>query len=423
MKKVICSIVTVLCCVCALGIQAGYAQERTMEQAWEEMLLKNYPEMMEKVNDAVQREDIEVWCNSQWTGNFIYYKLHYGDRAEEMCAAACESYRKKAQPDLEKGFQVYHLQRAGKKDLSQIRYALQYAKNRQFDYILNEPYWCVPCVEPAYGYNFLDMTPKMGIYLSLKLTEDAKNFLKNIPSIEKKLEEAGAEGFQNCKIVSANGRETLLYLQYSNQDYAILLTESVFESERTGLELFKAYPLTEVLEKIGKLGETSEGIPEMARMLDTKPTYEAEAESLQADGLLQGNENGLDLLKPLTRIEATTMLVRALGLEGEINPEQPSVFSDLPQNHWGTPYAMCAYEQGLTKGVSETEFAPEKRISSNEFGTLLLRSAGEDIDWTQATQILIDRGILTEEQAETMDLFTRGDMAKILYEAQQQGLL
>ena len=421
MKKVICSMIIVLCCVCALGIQAGYAQGRTLEQAWEEMHLRNYPEAMEKVNEEFQKA-IERWCESEKTGNFIYYKMHYGDGAEEICEGVCELYRKEAQPDLEKGFQLYHLRGELITDLSQIRYALQYAKNRQFDYILNQPYWCVPCVEPTYSYRFLDMTPKMG-FLYFRKNKEMEDFLKDIPSIEKKLEEAGAEGFQDCKLVTANNEDTLLYLKYSNQDYAIQLTGSKYQLAVTGLELFKVYPLTEVLEKIGKLGETSEGIPEMARMLDTKPTYEAEAESLQADGLLQGNENGLDLLKPLTRIEATTMLVRALGLEGEINPEQPSVFSDLPQNHWGTPYAMCAYEQGLTKGVSETEFAPEKRISSNEFGTLLLRSAGEDIDWTQATQMLIDRGILTEEQAETMDLFTRGDMAKILYEAKQQGLL
>jgi hypothetical protein len=46
-----------------------------------------------------------------------------------------------------------------------------------------------------------------------------------------------------------------------------------------------------------------------------------------------------------------------------------------------------------------------------------------EFDWEQALNMLIERGIITQEQAETMDLFTRGDMAKIIYEAKRQGLI
>ena len=36
--------------------------------------------------------------------------------------------------------------------------------------------------------------------------------------------------------------------------------------------------------------------------------------------------------------------------------------------------------------------------------------------------IMIDEEIITPENAETMDLFTRGDMAKIIYEARERNL-
>ena len=69
-------------------------------------------------------------------------------------------------------------------------------------------------------------------------------------------------------------------------------------------------------------------------------------------------------------------------------------------------------------------FAPEERISADQFAALLLRSVqGQDFDWTQAVELLISRGVITQEDADTMDLFTRADMAKIIYEAREKGLI
>ena len=69
-------------------------------------------------------------------------------------------------------------------------------------------------------------------------------------------------------------------------------------------------------------------------------------------------------------------------------------------------------------------FAPEESISADQFVALLLRSVqGQDFDWTQAVELLISRGVITQEDADTMDLFTRADMAKIIYEAREKGLI
>ena len=54
---------------------------------------------------------------------------------------------------------------------------------------------------------------------------------------------------------------------------------------------------------------------------------------------------------------------------------------------------------------------------------ILLRAAGTyDFDWEEALNILVEQNIITGEQADKMDLFTRGDMAKIIYEAQEAGM-
>lgn len=43
--------------------------------------------------------------------------------------------------------------------------------------------------------------------------------------------------------------------------------------------------------------------------------------------------------------------------------------------------------------------------------------------FTNSFNLSTKKGIITAEDAKTMDLFTRGDMAKIIYEARGKGLL
>ena len=156
-------------------------------------------------------------------------------------------------------------------------------------------------------------------------------------------------------------------------------------------------------------------------MLETKPTYETEAENLQADGLLKGNENGLDLLKPRTRIEATAILVRAMGYE-DAQTSGTSYFADIQSDNWGAKYANIAKDKGIATGVGDDKFAPNDAITASQFATLILRNMGESPDWQTAINTFVERGLITSEQAEKMDLFTRGDMAKIIFEAKQKNM-
>jgi hypothetical protein len=87
-------------------------------------------------------------------------------------------------------------------------------------------------------------------------------------------------------------------------------------------------------------------------------------------------------------------------------------------------YANIAADKGITQGVGDNKFAPDDLVTDNQFATLVLRSANEpEFDWQNAINLLIEKGIITAEQAENMDLFTRGDMAKIIYETRQKGLI
>ena len=54
---------------------------------------------------------------------------------------------------------------------------------------------------------------------------------------------------------------------------------------------------------------------------------------------------------------------------------------------------------------------------------MILRAGNHaDFNWEEALDILIDEGVISAEDASTMDFFTRGDMAKIIYEAIEKGL-
>ncbi|MBE7063930.1 MAG: hypothetical protein E7390_09135 [Ruminococcaceae bacterium] len=116
------------------------------------------------------------------------------------------------------------------------------------------------------------------------------------------------------------------------------------------------------------------------------------ADQLYRLGLAKGigmDESGrpmFDLAATATRAEAVAMLVRLQGNEaraqsyGKTHP-----FTDVPA--WADGYVSLAYDQGLTKGVSETLFDAQSPVSREMFLTFVLRTLGyrDDLDWTEFT--------------------------------------
>ena len=108
-------------------------------------------------------------------------------------------------------------------------------------------------------------------------------------------------------------------------------------------------------------------------------TAKANAEVLNSLGLFKGTENGYELDKPLTRMEALIMLIRLSGNEIDAlygSEEYKTPFTDTPAWETADKYLGYAYEHGLTNGISDTLFAPETRAGAQMYMTFLLRALG-----------------------------------------------
>ncbi len=326
-------------------------------------------------------------------------------------------------PDFDDGFLISCLRTN--------KYLLQYAQAEQLGYLFSDTqYWSVGSsnftlegdyIEDINEY-FSDAAYKVAI------DDEEKEFITDINKIEDILLDANVSSVTEVKLFSLLDLVSFMYIKGDTEEYMIKVSDHVGQNGYIpNIERFKLYPAKTVINEIVKLAEDDQfsynkHLPKNSAL--QKPTYEAEAESLQQQGLLQGNENGLDLLKPLTRAEAVTLLIRVMGLEEQTANYTVSQFADIESDNWASPYAALAKEEGITNGISDTEFAPDDPVTADQFATFALRAAGEsNFDYTQGIQILIARGIITEEESETMDLFTRGDMAKIIYEAREEGLL
>lgn len=107
---------------------------------------------------------------------------------------------------------------------------------------------------------------------------------------------------------------------------------------------------------------------------------EAQAQMLYDLGLFRGTENGFELEKPMTRAEAAAMLTRFLGAEQEaLAGEWEHPFTDVPQ--WADPYIGWLYENGLTKGVSETRYGAQENVTCWQYNTFLRRAISDNPDW------------------------------------------
>lgn len=100
---------------------------------------------------------------------------------------------------------------------------------------------------------------------------------------------------------------------------------------------------------------TVASVPAVSAAWDTS-YEEALAQDLKELGIFQGvSDTEFDLERAPTRVEALVMLIRLLGKDKEaLTQDWSHPFSDVPQ--WADGYVGYAYETGLTKGISQTEF-------------------------------------------------------------------
>ena len=422
MKKILCTIIGAIIVSVFAAMPANAHEIEGLHENLNALLLeKSNPELAKTME-----ENFLVYYNKHWQGILLGLKktgrMHTNSDEEEYIRAL-------------EDIKMDYANSIKTTTIDTYKYYYQYAENNCLKYIFsNDVYWSAPRINSVPFTGWFTVT---GEYMSnlretfgkeissICLNKTGLDFLKDEDRIGEMLAESGETKVTDIKVFSPYYMTTILYIRCASNEYLVRLYSSPDGWDcLENIEQYKIYPATEFIEKVIAAEEETNAPTTLIKNSQLiKPTYESEAESLQSEGMLKGNENGLDLLKPLSRIESAAMLLRAKG-ESENTDTAVQTFTDVPQSHWGYGAAQKAYSLGIVNGVGDDKFAPEKTVTAEEFCTMLLRSAGEsEFDWKQALNMLIERNIITEEESKTMDFFTRGDMAKILYEAKQNGLL
>ncbi len=139
------------------------------------------------------------------------------------------------------------------------------------------------------------------------------------------------------------------------------------------------------------------------------------ADTLNTLGLFKGTDNGYELDRPLTRLEALIMLIRLSGNEyNALYPEEEieHPFTDAPDWEGAESYMAYGYHNKLTSGVSETEFAPDTEASLQMYVTFVLRALGyEGNVWENWETLGTQAGIIDASTDKAS--FLRGDAAII----------
>lgn len=144
------------------------------------------------------------------------------------------------------------------------------------------------------------------------------------------------------------------------------------------------------------------------------------AERLYYYGLFKGTENGFELDRGLTRLEALVMITRLEGLEDIIYggwAGNPPPFVDVPE--WGKDYVAFGYGDGLINGTSPNTFGSYDNISAEQFVTMLLRLLSYRDDfwvfhWDNPWPLAQEIGLVNPGEY-PKGAFTRGDAAKLCY--------
>ena len=146
---------------------------------------------------------------------------------------------------------------------------------------------------------------------------------------------------------------------------------------------------------------------------------EKQAAALKQLGLFKGvSDTDFDLQRAPTRTEALVMLIRVLGREAEaLDGEYKHPFTDVED--WADQYVGFAYENGLTKGISETQFGTGS-ADSDMYLTFVLRALGyddsmNDFVWDSPNALAQSVGILPDG-VDTSN-FLRADVALVSWAA------
>lgn len=156
--------------------------------------------------------------------------------------------------------------------------------------------------------------------------------------------------------------------------------------------------------------------------------YNALADALNAMSLFLGSDNGYELEREATRTEGIIMLIRLLGEESQaLSYTGTHPFTDVAT--WASPYVAWAYNQGYTKGVSETLFGSGDKLTHLHYMTFVLRALSyteenSDFHWDSSTSYARDISILSAAEYSRLSggTFYRAQVVYASYHALSAGL-
>ena len=165
---------------------------------------------------------------------------------------------------------------------------------------------------------------------------------------------------------------------------------------------------------------TTQETTETAAQTSAPASSEAQkaADALYLLGLFKGTDKGYELENALTREQGVTMLIRAMGNESKAAASADKcVFEDVLD--WAKGYVGFAFENGITKGISEKKFGYGAPLTDAMFLTMLLRALGyeegegKDFRWEKPYELAKKVGLI--DYTEQDEDFLRGDMVIIIY--------
>ncbi|MDR0905926.1 MAG: hypothetical protein LBN00_07105, partial [Oscillospiraceae bacterium] len=121
-----------------------------------------------------------------------------------------------------------------------------------------------------------------------------------------------------------------------------------------------------------------------------------------------------------TRAEGVTLLVRFLGKEKEaLAGTWNTPFTDVAD--WAKPYVGYAYANGITYGISYTEYGGSIAITAAQYLTFILRALGYedgyDFSWSSAWTLSDQIGFTAGEFNSRNNTILRGGVADISFKA------
>lgn len=141
---------------------------------------------------------------------------------------------------------------------------------------------------------------------------------------------------------------------------------------------------------------------------------EAQATALKQLGLFRGTNLGFELDRVMTRAEVAAMLVRYFGAEEAAAASAADCpFADVPD--WARGYVGWLYQNGITKGVSATDYGAEQPVSGMQFAIFLSRALTGADDVMASGVLTLDESVRfgVAEISADMPRLSRGSAAAL----------